>query len=355
MDLSRIDKIRINFIVGPGRSGTTLLVWVINEHKNCIASPEIKHLLFFYEKYKDVKVVTATLIEDYKNHLKLFAENKRFLFGPTNREINLFDELEIGQAINYGQLSKLVYLCLMDGKTDPDVINCIVDKNPYYTFYIDRIFQLFPDARVIGMVRDYRGYILSNRQSQKPYVKTHSVFYYANVWNLYINRLLAAKKDYPGKVEIIRYEDLAANKEETVERLLVHFGITYSPALFEFHNSIRTKFEHLPLTTAQHERAKKKLKDLRSPINPGRVHSWQQQLTKREIRKADTICGANAVFLGYSPAAAVSALEKLWFRIASLPAYIRTSAFSLLDSPEMHYRIYMRQVKKARNYQQKEQ
>ena len=35
----------IHFIIGPGRSGTTLLMMLLNHTKGVIATPEVKHVM----------------------------------------------------------------------------------------------------------------------------------------------------------------------------------------------------------------------------------------------------------------------------------------------------------------------
>ena len=40
----------IHFIIGPGRSGTTLLMMLLNHTKGVIATPEVKHVLFLKNK-----------------------------------------------------------------------------------------------------------------------------------------------------------------------------------------------------------------------------------------------------------------------------------------------------------------
>lgn len=52
MNLELLDTIKINFIIGTGRSGTTLLVVLLNQLKNCIATPEIHHFIFFIKNIK---------------------------------------------------------------------------------------------------------------------------------------------------------------------------------------------------------------------------------------------------------------------------------------------------------------
>ena len=69
MDLKRLDDIKINFIVGVPRSGTTLLSVLLNQYPNCLSLPEVHQLTYFYKKYKNITTITKTLKEDiYEFH-----------------------------------------------------------------------------------------------------------------------------------------------------------------------------------------------------------------------------------------------------------------------------------------------
>jgi hypothetical protein len=251
--------------------------------------------------------------------------------------------------INYSRLSKLVYLCLIDGKDDVSVINCIIDKNPYYTFYIDRLAAIFPDAKFTIMIRDYHAYVLSNRQSQKPFVKVLSVFYYAAVWNLHMRSVIRASKSHGAKIQLIKYEDLAENKEMVVKEIAEHLDVQYSPVLFDFYKSVTERLQVKKFSVDQYERAVKRIKDLSSPINMNRVNSWRTQLSSSDISKVDFMCAHTGSFFGYTSVTEPGLGDKMKYWLASVPAIIRVRIFVLLDSPSLNYFINRMQFRKKKN------
>jgi hypothetical protein len=334
MVLDELDNIKMNFIVGPGRSGTTLLVYVLNQNKACVATPEIKHLIFFYKKYKGVKKVSQALIDEYKLILKKYAKSNKFFVSdsiPTH-----LDLLKVGDEINYSRLTKLFYLCLTPEKNNISEIKVIVDKNPYYTFYIDTIMSFFPESKFIVMFRDYRAYVLSNRQSQKGHVRILSVCYYALTWNLFYKRTVAAKKKYPTKINIVTYENLVADKENMLKEIAGFFDITYSTYMLDFHESIKEKLKTKDLTNVQYDRAIKKIEGLSKPINPNRVYAWQKELNSVDIQKADFFCSSEGKQLDYIPQSdKISNVKKLSFQLQSIPARIRLGLFLLFNHPKI--------------------
>ena len=111
----KLDKIELHFIVGIGRSGSTLLTTLLNQTESCISVPEIHHFIRFYNKYKSISTVSKQVIVDYKSYIELFFKYKNNpLVGPVN--YTLIDSLKIGDKITYSQLTKLVYLGLYGEK-----------------------------------------------------------------------------------------------------------------------------------------------------------------------------------------------------------------------------------------------
>ncbi len=347
MNLKQLDTISINFIIGHGRSGTTLLLHILNEHPNCIASPEIKHIIYFYKKYNTVKIVSPQLINDLKQYLLLLKQNKRFLLSDP-LSYSYLDDLKIGEAITYSQVSKLFYLCLMEGKTSVSEINCIIDKNPYYTFYIDTLTTLFPEARFIATIRDYRAYILSNVQKQSPMQKTLSVFFYGFAWNSYLKRITAATKKHPSKIKIIKYEDFALEKETTVKEITHFFGITYSDHLFNFYKTVEQRVMSKKKVIANFDYALRKIKDLSLPVNTSRLDAWKLQLSAHDIKKADYCCSETGNRFGYMPVSKISRSAAFLFSLYSLPGRLRVALFDTFDTPAINFLIYRIQIREKK-------
>lgn len=344
MNLETLDKISLNFIVGSGRSGTTLLVYIFNQNKYCVASPEIKHFLHFYKKYKNVTHVTQKLIDDYGLYLKTYYQDKKLFMSP-NADAAL-KMLKIGSEINYTRLTKLIYFCLTEEKQDIHRINVIIDKNPYYTFYLKKIMSYFPDSKVVFMVRDYRAFILSNRQSQKKNMKILSVSYYALIWNLFLKKAIRAQKEHAKRLIFVKYEDLVTAKEETVEIIANYFNLSYSLEMLNFYETIKESLKDKQLSNIQLERAIKKISDLSKPINTSRLNAWQSELQPSEQKIANFICGNYATQVGYQNQRFNFSISfKFYVYILSLPARIRICIFLIFDNPKLKFYFDTRKIK----------
>lgn len=335
MDLKKLDDIKINFIVGAGSSGTTLVTVLLNQYNNCIASPEMHQFIFFYKKYKNITHITQEVKDDYVNYLKRFFKQKKNVFiSPL--DTSYYDNLKIGDPINYSQLTKLTYLTFSGDKGKSGVLNVIVDKNPYYTFHIDKIKTVFPDAHIIALIRDYRAYILSNTQSRKLKVSKKSPEYYTYTWNLFHKYVLKGLQKYPNHIKIIKYEEIASNKMEAVKTIVEFFGLEFNVTIFDFYHELKNKIDLISPSDKNYARYQKKIKDLSSPINADRVFAWKTELEKHDIEKPDAICSSIGTLFEYYPIQKISKIKKIWVYLNSPISKLRVMAFEILKSPDLH-------------------
>jgi hypothetical protein len=349
MDFSYLDNIQISFIIGPARSGTTLLALLLHNHPNCISAPEKKHFLYFYDTYKNLSVVSQNLIDDLTNYFVGDGiDPKNILF---NIEDNFFENtLRVGDKINYAQLTKLIYLSFYKNIKDVTKVTSIIDKNPYYTFQTDKILHTFPDAKFICINRDFRANILSNKQSQKPYNSVKSIGYYATVWNYYAKKLQYLLTSFPKTTLLLRYEDLIENKEKEVKRIFTFLNVPFSEKVFDYHKDLLEKLSKLNLTQNVYERAVKKVTDLSRPINNTRAYAWKNELKESEIKQAEFICAKHGLFFNYLTIKKVNYFEKFYFTLLTLPGFFRVFVFFLINSPKIH--MYLNDVRNA-NYKKK--
>ena len=336
MNLEFLSNIKINFIIGTGRSGTTLLVVLLNQFENCIATPEIHHFIYFYKKYKNVEVVSQDLINDYKKYITLYFNYKKNpLIGPPNS--TFINSLTIGQQINYNQLTKLIYLGLFGDKGITNPINIIIDKNPYYTLHANKIIEVFPDAKLLALTRDYRGYILSKIQSQKRKVSKKNVIYHALVWNLYMRKISEIKEHTSNNLKIVTYEEIVLNKEKTIKEILEFFNFKYSDELLNYHIGLKQKLDAAKLPQNNIERTTKNASNLSSPINSTRAFAWKNELNKDEIEQADFISSKYGKKYNYLSESHISFLKKIYLSLITLPSFIRVKTFEIIDSPKLHF------------------
>jgi hypothetical protein len=317
LPINKPDNLKIHFILGSGRSGTTLLFHIFNNHKNCVGSPEFKHLLFFYEKYHNMTEVTEELLKDveYYGTIMKQADDMSDYYDYSNSQFNLTP----GEKINYFEFCRRVYFILANQKSDTSSITTIIDKNPTYTLHVDKLAAILPDANFLCAVRDYRSYVLSNIQSKGYHAKHLPIQYHSLVWRFYNKLVLDVQNRYKNKVKILHYEDFVTDKEKYFEEICGFFDIEFDLAYLNFQDTITPKKGE----GQRHERIETKRAALSQPINTDRLAAWKGVFTNFQLKTIEFWCGKIGEKFGYTQTTKKNLIESITIFIISFPYYIR--------------------------------
>lgn len=338
--LQKTGKEKIHFILGSGRSGTTLLLHILNNHKNCVSSPECKHLLLFYDKYHAMTEITPALLKDAWDyfHLKIDAESIK----DHGEYSTALSGLKAGDKMNYFELCKQLYLVAANYKHDKE-LKIIVDKNPTYTLQVDKLHALLPDAKFLCLVRDYRGFCLSNMQGPENYAKNLPVQYHALVWRFYNKLVLDIKRNLGDKAAVFYYEKLVSNKEQTFREVCGFFEVEYDAGAFEYQQKVNLKKEE----DLKDRRMAYKRDSLSKPVNTSRLEAWKTYFSKFQLKSIDFWCGKTGVQLGYERDTKAGVLEALIILLISLPYYLRVFIYFKLKSVKLN--VYLSEGRQARH------
>jgi hypothetical protein len=99
-----------------------------------------------------------------------------------------------------------------------------VGYNPVQVFDTEKIFEDFPNAHVLHVVRNpYSGY---SDTKKRPFPL--SLARYTWTWNLCQHMALTYAERYPKNFHILRFEDLVANPKAAMTKLCAQLGLSYS-------------------------------------------------------------------------------------------------------------------------------
>ncbi len=272
------------FIVGSGRSGTTLLQRMLGSHSR-VSSPTGESHFFIplyknQNKYGDLSKVenVKKVLEEMRRISREFVEED--LHGIEFNSSQLAQEFvdngynTIISIIN-GLLSKNAY---EEGKQR------WLDKTPYYVLHIKTILEMFPDAQFIHIIRDGRDCALSMLE-RKFDLKIFNTYHAAYTWSKYVNAGQAAKSILPANSYFeIKYEDLISDPETNIVKICEYLGETFEPNVIHFKKS-QDPNNKTPLLS----------KDLQS-TNTGK---WRAKMTDRQIKIFESLAGNTLVRCGY--------------------------------------------------------
>jgi len=331
---SELDQIQMNFIIGPGRSGTTLLMMLLNASNQCVATPEIKHTLYFYNKFKNITCSNDELQEMYLMYFRLFKKSSTNPLYSIDLD-KIKDVFDSKLQQNYGQLNKRIHIALH--KKEPTALKSIIDKNNLYTFHVEKLIKLYPQATFRVLIRDYRAFVASNLESQHKFKENKSIAFYSFVWKAYAEKILSLQSKYPTKIFITTYENLVEKPKEVVPEIFNSFGIDYDETVFDYRLEIEEKVLLYNQSEHPDPRISKKISDLSKPISNTRIFSWKEKLSTSSIKKIEAICGDLGEKLGYLPTNKQGKLSIFGVKMMHLFSMVKVTLYFKLNSMRLHH------------------
>jgi len=198
------------------------------------------------------------------------------------------------------------------------------EKTPGHICYLDPIMAIFPNAKVIIVVRDPRDVFLSHKGV--PWGVRNPVVL-ARQWRMTTRKALSASRS---EWLLVRYEDLVARPEETIRLVTSFVGIPFEDQLLRFYETAGPNYD------SAREPWKTRAS---SPIDSSNIGKWRRGLRPVEGATIEAIASAEMSSLGYrgiGPGAThgLSPLQALWALQATFaPAYsiVRRSKRSSRD------------------------
>ena len=286
--MDNIAQIPFFFIIGRPRTGTTLLRSLFDAHPHVQIPWECQFMLNLYPKYGNLERWNHETLEHFYKDLK-----EQWQFSAWNID---HEKLQAGLftcegEYSYTDICRVVYLNNISFYPK-ETIKLIGDKNHGYTIYTQRLLKLFPNAKFVYILRDYRDTYQSvkNVDFELPVV---SVVVYK--WKYFYKKALQASRKNPGSFYFIRYEDLVKEPQEQLKKLCEFLELPYVPGVFDFYKMKDKAEEKYPTDILQ-----KHHKSLFNPVNTSRIGLWEKSMSKRQIRIADHVAGNFAEKAGYT-------------------------------------------------------
>lgn len=214
------------FIAGPDRSGTTLLYALLASHPNISMARRNNFWRWFYGRYGD--------LSDKNNFDRLLDKMLRYKriqpLHPNSERIRR--EFWQGKP-SYGRIFSL----FQQHNAERQGKQRWGDKSLHTEHYIKQVFSEFPNAKVIHMSRDPRDRYASVR---KRFGKDTPRLGAATArWLVSMRAAEKNRQKYPANYKIIRFEDLAANPEETSQIICDFIEEQYSPEMLTLEGASR--------------------------------------------------------------------------------------------------------------------
>ena len=223
------------FIVGSGRSGSTILTWCVGQHPNILPQEESDWLgPFAIDAASGYQRGTA---RGERGQLSAnFVQREEFLalLGQTINELILghrrqFENMDLRRQAGWSAPPFKI------SRSSKEPKSRWVDGTPEYSFYICGLRKLFPEARFIHLVRDvdsvarsllnfYPGGVRLVANEQSAYKR----------WLRAVTACVEAEEAYgPHVVYRMRYSDLKDHPDRFIKALLDFLGEPYAAECLE--------------------------------------------------------------------------------------------------------------------------
>jgi len=262
-----IGKIRdcATFIAGSPRSGTTLMTSLLDDHPELLVFPEE----YLHARPRNIPGEGTRSVLDalFKDKVLLRLKGKKSFLNDIlgeDRKYDDFDYHRFEDAVNeYFRLllenrdetvrmsvTTLAFISLIYGyghATGKETYSRWVVKHPHYELHWQQLFNDFPDAKMIYMVRDPRDVILSRtlKRNKKRYLKRggnvatwksekaslRPSIGFLKGWERSMIAFLRINETVPEHVLLIRYDDLVSAPRDVMGEVAEFLGVPWQESL----------------------------------------------------------------------------------------------------------------------------
>jgi len=287
-DIEHIKNTPFFFIIGRSRSGTTMLRSMFDAHPNVIIPFESFHIFLFRRKYRSVKYWSKDKLLTF--YTDLFNSNWKFHSWQLDKDALKEDLLKCEGKNDYETICKVVHSNYIS-VFEKEGIHIIGDKTPKNAVKLNIISEMFPDAKYIHIIRDYRDQLYSMLQVNFLDSIVPEILYQ---WKYSARMAVRYKKQHPDKMISIRYEDLVNNPAKGFSELCAFLGLSFHESCLNYYekeNEIKAQINNEKFNSVQPR--------LFNPIDNSRVNSWKGNLSDPVLQMADLITGKTGEYFSY--------------------------------------------------------
>ena len=284
------------FVGGCERSGKTLLGSMISSHSQILYTPESS---FFFDILQNPKL-------DY-HHLP-----SRIIFERIKKHprFNIWgidiDIPEWGKRNEYVPYSSIINWVISSYSNQTygrglDTYLFWVNHTPINIKYASVIFDLYPNSKIIHLVRDGRAVAASLLHTTWG---PKSILDASKFWLIRVAMGLGAESKFGhSRVQRIYYEDLVTSPDQTLQKIYGFIGITHEP----FNES------KIDVPLPAFNRISHKM--VGTPPNQTCINEWKNKLTPRQIEIFEYLSGYMLDYLGYKLEYGIKARPMNYFEI----------------------------------------
>jgi hypothetical protein len=258
------------FVVGHGRSGTSILATLLRRHLQIAFGTESQFFIRYHGQLSGYRDLTReanlrVLIQDLSLE-RFFQRSKKY--GV---------RLDVDRAVRETEPRTYagVLAAIMRQNAECQGMQRWGDKTPEYTGHLPVLHELFPTAQFIHIVRDGRDVALSG---YKMHFGAKNAYVAAREWSRLLTQVQSFAATVPASAFMeVRYEDLLTNTPRIFAQLIGFLELDDPDGAVS--------------ATVGHAAAR--------DLNPGNFGKWKTELSRREQEMFVAVAGSQLAHYGY--------------------------------------------------------
>ena len=291
------------FIVGSGRSGTTLLRTILGAHSELAVTPETHYMKRAYRE----GAAENDEPEDFAAFWREFVEWRRF------KDVKVDPTSVLRLVDRAGRRDfRTVFAAVLRAYGQAMGKRRVGEKTPGHYRYLDKIFSWFPEAKIVVVRRDPRDVVASHLRSPwvteqiapgrlaAPLVRRLRLFHVAEralLWRQAYGTFLAGASEDP-RMHVVVYEQLVRQPAQEVAGICAFLEEQYEPSM------LHSREGHTPSSDRNgfwNDWVDQHHKKASAPLTTASVGRWRNALSQTETEVIESICGRTMEHYGYEP------------------------------------------------------
>jgi len=283
LPVARAENLRPFFIIGSGRSGTTLLRRILFAHSALHIPPESYELGIAYHVYRRVRPLGwPYAVRSVLGVIGLYPEFYHF-----NMDLEPVEERLQAVPKDERSLAKIIDILYREHARQHKIsMSRWGDKTPMNTFFLPQIDSIFPDAQYIHMLRDgcdvVESYLRTGLKEQLQDA--------ASRWRRATQLAQQWVEQHAERAIVVRYEALSTAPEDEARRVCRFLGLPFEVAMIRKLDSVSSMGDASTLAHMKH---------VREPISSRYVGRGRERLSQAQRRALEQLIGRDLVRLGY--------------------------------------------------------
>lgn len=205
------------FIVGPSRSGTTLLRLLLNNHSELACLGETH---FFHNRY-------LRLSRDHERNRKKTADIWRNVLSNESAQPDLLARKEVIERVSRSPSVAIYFDAVLSSYAKAEGKKHWAEKSPSHVLRMKLLKRLYPDAKFVLIRRDPYSTCISQIVNLRGVRKSTRRVYASIRYLALVDRLATEiNTDHPNSLVSVSYEQLVQNPKKTLRLIFQFLGIS---------------------------------------------------------------------------------------------------------------------------------